>query len=370
MQPLAKLRCLCKESWKLRHTLLRPTGCRLSSSKAAEPLRILFCGSDHFSVASLRAIHHEHIRDPELIASIDVACRPGKRTGRGLKTVREVPIKSIAQALAWPVHEIDTFTGWTPPSINLVIAVSFGLLVPPRILNGAKYGGLNLHPSLLPDLRGPAPLHHTLLQRRVHTGVSLQTLHPKYFDQGTILAQTPLPGLKVPDKCTPDALLEMLTPVGADMLVQALRGRLFVPPLAGVRTCRAVEADTKLKHAPKVTPKDRQIDWATWTADEILLRHHVLGNLWDDTSYRSPHNGSQGVKRTIYHGWEALSDSSGYVHTGSGHRNPFTIPAGSASPRVVFDTCGRVLLSPTELTIEGMSRSSSMKAFVESCRER
>ena len=35
--------------------------------------------------------------------------------------------------------------------INLVIAVSFGLFVPPRILNGAKYGGLNLHPSLLPE---------------------------------------------------------------------------------------------------------------------------------------------------------------------------------------------------------------------------
>ena len=35
--------------------------------------------------------------------------------------------------------------------INLVIAVSFGLLIPPRILGRAKYGGLNVHPSLLPE---------------------------------------------------------------------------------------------------------------------------------------------------------------------------------------------------------------------------
>lgn len=35
--------------------------------------------------------------------------------------------------------------------INIVIAVSFGLLVPPRILSGAKYGGLNVHPSMLPE---------------------------------------------------------------------------------------------------------------------------------------------------------------------------------------------------------------------------
>jgi methionyl-tRNA formyltransferase len=50
------------------------------------------------------------------------------------------------------VHQIDTFTGWTPPeSFNMVVAVSFGLLVPPRILKAAKYGGLNVHPSMLPE---------------------------------------------------------------------------------------------------------------------------------------------------------------------------------------------------------------------------
>lgn len=67
-----------------------------------------------------------------------------------------MPIKKVAaEELRLNVHQIDTFTGWEPPKpngepINLVIAVSFGLLVPPRILNGAKYGGLNVHPSMLP----------------------------------------------------------------------------------------------------------------------------------------------------------------------------------------------------------------------------
>lgn len=70
-----------------------------------------------------------------------------------------MPIKDAARELSLPVHEIDTFTGWSPPIypgspqevINLIIAVSFGLFVPPRILGAAKYGGLNLHPSLLPE---------------------------------------------------------------------------------------------------------------------------------------------------------------------------------------------------------------------------
>ena len=54
-----------------------------------EPLRILFCGSDEFSVASLRALYKEHERDKALIASIDVVSRPPKPVGRGFKDTRE-----------------------------------------------------------------------------------------------------------------------------------------------------------------------------------------------------------------------------------------------------------------------------------------
>jgi methionyl-tRNA formyltransferase len=60
-----------------------------NSTKAVDPLKILFCGSDEFSIASLRALHNAKETDPKLIESIDVLHRPGKRTGRGLKIVRE-----------------------------------------------------------------------------------------------------------------------------------------------------------------------------------------------------------------------------------------------------------------------------------------
>lgn len=44
--------------------------------------------------------------------------------------------------------------------INLIVAVSFGLFVPPRILNSVEYGGLNVHPSLLPEYVSPIPIYH------------------------------------------------------------------------------------------------------------------------------------------------------------------------------------------------------------------
>jgi hypothetical protein len=76
---------------------------RLYSTKdSSEPLRILFCGSDEFSSASLRALHAEHRRNPQSIASIDVVHRPAKRVERGLKAVREgnsTPFPNLCMSL-------------------------------------------------------------------------------------------------------------------------------------------------------------------------------------------------------------------------------------------------------------------------------
>lgn len=68
----------------------RPLGIRRRhiSCKVSEPLNILFCGSDEFSIASLRALHNEAKEDAESITNIDVLCRPDKRVGRGLQAIR------------------------------------------------------------------------------------------------------------------------------------------------------------------------------------------------------------------------------------------------------------------------------------------
>ncbi|CAO2658444.1 Nn.00g061670.m01.CDS01 [Neocucurbitaria sp. VM-36] len=273
--------------WRLpatiRSLVLAPC-CRYNSTTASsrgpEPLKILFCGSDEFSIASLRALNAVKHDEPQLIKSIHVAHRPAKPTGRGLKTLREVPIKQVAtEELDLPTHALDTFTGWTPPTpINLVIAVSFGLFVPPRILGLAQYGGLNVHPSLLPDLRGPAPVEHALLKRRRLTGVSIQTLHPTQFDHGTILAQTPAPGIQIPPDVSAALLQEELARIGADMLVDVLKAYKFVPPLEDVGWY--AKSDGLVDHAPKIMKKDRFIDFSVNSIDDIQSIQQALGDAW------------------------------------------------------------------------------------------
>lgn len=191
-----------------------------------------------------------------------------------------MPIKQIAAAeLNLPTHAIDTFTGWTPPlSINLIIAVSFGLFVPPRILHHAKYGGLNVHPSLLPDLRGPAPIEHAILKSRKSTGVSIQTLHPQHFDQGTILAQTPPPGIEIRSGMTAIALETQLAKTGAQMLLDVLKTHKYVPPLEDVGWYAG--SDGPVGHAPKITKQQHFIDFAEKNMQEILAVQNALASSW------------------------------------------------------------------------------------------
>lgn len=263
-------------------------GLRFNSSdrKHDTALRVLFCGSDEFSITSLEALHQYAASPDSNIASIDVATKTDKKTGRGLKLIKPPPIKPAAIKLGLPLHQFDTFRGWNLPLlessgenyINMVIAVSFGLLVPPRILSACPFGGLNVHPSMLPDLKGSTPIEHTIINGYKTTGVTVQTLHPSKFDEGSIVLQTPSPGLAIPHPAhiTSLELRDFLAPVGAELLVRSLRERLYLRSQAKSPATGMV----KLNHAPRLSPEARRINFHVMTSTHILRLHRAFGRLW------------------------------------------------------------------------------------------
>ena len=265
-----------------------------------QPLRVLFCGSDEFSITSLEALHQYAKSADSNVASIDVATKTDKRTGRGLKVIKPPPIKPVAEKLGLPVHQFDTFRGWSMPDsatsgetyINMIIAVSFGLLVPPRILRACQYGGLNVHPSMLPDLKGSSPIEHSIINGYRTTGVTVQTLHPSKFDEGKIVLQTPSPGIQIPDpdNITSQELRDFLAPVSAEMLVRSLRERLYLSPQATPSSMSTVE----LNHAPKLLPEARHISFQIMTSTHILRLNRALGRLWMRPG--NPGNGQDDIR--------------------------------------------------------------------------
>jgi methionyl-tRNA formyltransferase len=160
-----------------------------------------------------------------------------------------------------------------------VIAVSFGLLIPPRILSLSQHGGINLHPSLLPDLRGPAPIEHAILHRRTHTGVSIQTLHPTQFDRGVVLAQTPAPGIEIAEGMTAGELEAKLAIKGANMLVDVLKKGTYVAS-SETENAAATWYTGPTSHAPKITKQDRYVCFAEHELEHILAIQRALGDMW------------------------------------------------------------------------------------------
>lgn len=163
-------------------------------------------------------------------------------------------------------------------------------------------------------MRGPAPIHHAYLRGDQHTGVSLQTLDPTAFDHGTILAQTPAPGVRIPhDQAFPD-LQRDLAVRGAAMLVQGLRDGVHVPPHEAVVVAGSAPppaaGSPALVHAPKMTKTDAQVDWAAWRADDAARRLSVFGAVWTHAVVADGSKDAGSVKRVLLTEARAVTDAT------------------------------------------------------------
>lgn len=189
----------------------------------------------------------------------------------------------------------------------------------------------------------------------------MQTLDASRFDHGLILDQTPAPGFDIPDPETCDVprLLELVSVKGAEMLVNAIRNRLFAPPINPIVPSIPAQG-AELRHARKITPEDRHIDWSNWTWEEIRRRNTVLGALWSNVPV-PPHLSTKDTpekhKRVIFGGMklaDRVSDKNlpRPIETGI----PFTLmgpPAKKKSQSIYVLTCDRKVIEVEELKVEG-----------------
>ena len=105
-----------------------------------------------------------------------------------------------------------------PKQAGLLVVAAHGAKISPELLTAAKFGGLNIHPSLLPKYRGATPVPHTILNGDTETGVSIIKM-PNVIDAGPIVAQKKAP-VKPDD--TSATLLNRLFALGAGLLIEVL----------------------------------------------------------------------------------------------------------------------------------------------------
>lgn len=228
------------------------------------------------------------------------------------------------------------------------------------------------------SLRGPAPLHHTLLRRLNRTGVTLQTLHPKHFDEGRIIDQTPRPGLPIPEfsSANVETLLDWIGPLGAEMLYKnIMNGNFATTPDSARLTEQAPEEDTDNdlfgrltesaiypRHARKIVAEDRHLSFG-WPVDEIVLRDRVLGRLFVQ---QAPPMSS---KRVTFHGlsdttstFQELSEAQKALSLGAHNIGSIHIFKHDKDRRIFFQAQNG-FVSPAEVTIEGKPKQKASSIY-------
>lgn len=154
------------------------------------------------------------------------------------------------------------------------------------------------------SLRGPAPIHHAMMRNEKYTGVSLQTLDPKAFDHGVVLAQTPSPGLPIPAAgATLQHLTASLAKIGAEMLVQGLRKGVHVPPYTNAGWMAGQLKGEELVHAPKVSKGESQINWPEWDSTDVARFLNIFSTVWTHAR-----NDKGKFKRVLFLDAESVSE--------------------------------------------------------------
>jgi methionyl-tRNA formyltransferase len=213
-------------------------------------LRVLFWGTPEFAAAPLRALIGEGFDVTGIVT------RPDKPQGRTRK-VTTPPVKQIAieekipcfqPATLRSVEFADTLEVMQP---DISIVVAYGNILPKKLIDLPKLGTLNIHASLLPALRGAAPIQAAIRQGFTETGVSIMRMVPA-LDAGPVILQAPTPIL---DDETYGELQLRLSELGALTLVEALT-------LISLGQASETEQDESgVSVAPKVTRDDAKIDW-------------------------------------------------------------------------------------------------------------
>jgi len=215
-------------------------------------VRVVFFGTPEFAVPSLEALLGEGF---DVVAAVT---QPDKAQGRSRSTAVPPPVKTAAEAEDVPVLQperpsdpafIERLRALAP---DVGVVVAYGHILRRDLLGLPRLGMINLHPSLLPELRGAAPVEWAILNGLKQTGVTIMRMD-EGLDSGPILLQI---AHDIDPEVTGGELSEHLSEMGAQALVEALAlfetNGLVPNP----------QEQARATYAPKLTRETAHIRWA------------------------------------------------------------------------------------------------------------
>ncbi|KKB42309.1 methionyl-tRNA formyltransferase [Bacillus thermotolerans] len=224
---------------------------------------IVFMGTPDFSVPVLNAL----IGDGYHIQA--VVTQPDRPVGRK-RVMTPPPVKAAALEHGLPVlqpeklrgsEELQQIIDMNP---DVIVTAAYGQILPNELLEAPAYGCVNVHASLLPELRGGAPIHYAILQGKKKTGITIMYMAEK-LDAGDIISQAEV---TIEETDHVGSLHDKLSQTGARLLSETL------PKLIAGEVSPVKQDESKASFASNIRREQEKIDWSKQGED---IYNHIRG---------------------------------------------------------------------------------------------
>lgn len=213
-------------------------------------MNVIFMGTPGFAVPTLEKLHESRHN------LVLVVTQPDKPSGRG-KKLKKSEVKERAEKLGLKIFQpdkikkqenIDLLKSYNP---DVIVVVAYGQILNKEILTLPKYGCINVHASLLPKLRGAAPLNWALINGETKTGITTMQMDVG-LDTGDMLLKSEV---EIDENINVGELHDILMHKGAELLIETL-DKLEKNELTPKK-----QDDSLSSYAPILNNENRKINW-------------------------------------------------------------------------------------------------------------
>ena len=210
-------------------------------------LKVVFMGTPTFSVPILEAL----ISNTNVALVVSQPDREKDRKGNFLPTPTKVVAQSNNIEVYQPQNIKKEYQKILDVDPDIIITCAYGQIIPEALLNAPKYGAINIHGSLLPRLRGGAPIHHAIIDGDKETGITIMYMDKK-MDAGDIISQSKI---TIDDNDTLDSLYEKMSHLGEKLLIETL------PSIINGSNKRIKQEEEKVTYGLNITKEEEKIDF-------------------------------------------------------------------------------------------------------------
>lgn len=212
-----------------------------------EKLNIVYMGTPEFSVLPLKKLNEKY-------NVTMVVTQSDKKVGRK-KELKYSKVKEFALdnniKVFQPVKIREDYKEILDEKPDIIITCAYGQIIPKELLDYPKYGCINIHASLLPKLRGGAPIHKAIINGYEKTGVTIMYMDEK-MDSGDIIYQEEI---KIEDSFDAGTLFDKLSILGSDMIMKVL------PSIINGTNKRIKQNEEEVTYAFNITREEEKINF-------------------------------------------------------------------------------------------------------------